>query len=1284
MKIRKLTVFVLSLLFLACIGLTACGDSWHTVTFTDNGVTISEQKVMNGEKAVRPYLEPREGYLFDGWFLDQELYTFDQGVTKDLALVAQWSEAQFGAGTESDPLRISDESGLEKLAALAQNGGAVYAVLENDVVVSSGFAGIGTAEAPFCGSFDGKGFHLYGLNGAPLFGAVEDATVTNFSVSGSVSVSGGAAGVVAVAAGNSQITRVNAEVDVAGAAAGGIVGSLQGNSSVEYCVSAGAVSGDEAGGIVGSMEAGSFVTQCIATGSVTGGIAGGIVGTKEASSSVFRCYAHGSVRATDSIGTIVGRAANTALAPSYGVIGCYYNGQASFDGTDYEGNALAVNRYGSESAWEIAEDIPWNPSVFDTEGSIPSLKKGAVEFPETVTVTTDAETAAGTTVIIPYHTAFEAVPVAEEGTAFAGWYFDRWLTVPYDASIPLCGDETLYAAFVSTAIFERKWENARRTLDLTEESYQLIGAQLTDDYGLVGGAALIYAESGVYYKATIDAYEGTLTWAVSGDGLNWSSETESFMAEHSAFVGSWVDTLYGSTLVISDTYQADGYLYMVYQGDAEMGYKTKVSLDAGGNARVSILSDWGMEWFFDENGTLSYDFGYMIITYAPDADALARNWLSYEGNVLAISADSETVDLDGVSASYTMEQGEQGARMKFTLGNEECFFRFDGKTAILNVGVKTVECVLYNYDSFLGEWQTGDLSTRYTIAAKDASLTISKDGAAGVVMKPGIANGALQYRFLLDGKDCRLNLVHDVLLDLNAGVSELLYQKELTDTFVGEYTNYLQRYTIDEQYRMSYSELRAGGWTDPATSEGGFDYLVLDETTGEGVIVYECQINGVNTVVMFITVEPKWIMIVDQDGELFAFDTETVEDYLAPYVLAEDVWSSGGKSPVEMTFDTEGTLTLDGKAARYMLVYDFDVQALALYFNDPRAAEGTVPDIYEACYVSGTVYLSNVSALLAGEEDLGLTFIPSEEVKKFIGTYVYGAVGGDEYVIYKADGSCYISTQVTDADGNQKVELKEYHDIRFYSSLNLLDPTMTCWYMGFRPSEYIPDYSPSFYLNVVRYGNNTDYTMIAMICYTRSDVFPFVGLLKGEDNSKLEIGENASIKLNGESVESVVYQKNDDGTTTVTFVIPEAIDIPFLGIVGHPEYRYKGVMQSADGGYRIELTNETTGETVVYTKYVFDHSAICKTWQNGNNKIKFEMREVLGAKELLFVSVNDGEATSDISYEFNEDGALVYVFTINYVTYRVTVGAFDIEVTTSYSSVPDIPDPPIPPAPPLP
>lgn len=75
----------------------------YTVAFDSNGgSSVAKQTVASGKTVSEPADPTREGYVFDGWYIDKELtdaYDFGDKVTKSFTLYAKWTEE----GTEPDP-----------------------------------------------------------------------------------------------------------------------------------------------------------------------------------------------------------------------------------------------------------------------------------------------------------------------------------------------------------------------------------------------------------------------------------------------------------------------------------------------------------------------------------------------------------------------------------------------------------------------------------------------------------------------------------------------------------------------------------------------------------------------------------------------------------------------------------------------------------------------------------------------------------------------------------------------------------------------------------------------------------------------------------------------------------------------------------------------------------------------------------------------------------------------------------------------------------------------------
>ena len=172
----------------------------------------------------------------------------------------------------------------------------------------------------YTGTFDGNGKTITGLTVtgsykyAGLFGDIdENGTVKNVVLEGVQITSDNSSGYAGGVAGDSWGTIENCSVSgsVSGTTfAGGVVGSQWGGS-ITGCNSSATVKGvTYAGGIAGSTNSGATLTACYATGDVTlvsndigTCYAGGVVGNNGSSSTLKACYAWGSVTGSGS-GTV--------------------------------------------------------------------------------------------------------------------------------------------------------------------------------------------------------------------------------------------------------------------------------------------------------------------------------------------------------------------------------------------------------------------------------------------------------------------------------------------------------------------------------------------------------------------------------------------------------------------------------------------------------------------------------------------------------------------------------------------------------------------------------------------------------------------------------------------------------------------------------------------------------------------------------------------------------------------------------------------------------------------
>ena len=83
---------------------------------TDGGSQISSLKVQKGDVISKPQDPTKEGYVFTGWYLNNQEYDFKDKVTTTLILKAKWQEEKFHLNTDKITLKIGDKVTLEASA----------------------------------------------------------------------------------------------------------------------------------------------------------------------------------------------------------------------------------------------------------------------------------------------------------------------------------------------------------------------------------------------------------------------------------------------------------------------------------------------------------------------------------------------------------------------------------------------------------------------------------------------------------------------------------------------------------------------------------------------------------------------------------------------------------------------------------------------------------------------------------------------------------------------------------------------------------------------------------------------------------------------------------------------------------------------------------------------------------------------------------------------------------------------------------------------------------------
>lgn len=91
---KKFGILVLAVVAFIVTG-CGCEKTKYTVTFDSNGGSvIAEEVVLKNETVTKPTDPTKEGYTFDGWYLDGVKYNFGTEVTSNVTLVAKWTKVE--------------------------------------------------------------------------------------------------------------------------------------------------------------------------------------------------------------------------------------------------------------------------------------------------------------------------------------------------------------------------------------------------------------------------------------------------------------------------------------------------------------------------------------------------------------------------------------------------------------------------------------------------------------------------------------------------------------------------------------------------------------------------------------------------------------------------------------------------------------------------------------------------------------------------------------------------------------------------------------------------------------------------------------------------------------------------------------------------------------------------------------------------------------------------------------------------------------------------------------
>ena len=271
---------------------------------------------------------------------------------------------------------VTTADGLKNVAKLVNEEGKtdINITLDTDLTLTGEWTPIGTESQPYTGTFNGKDKTITGLtvnqegtNYVGLIGYLgSGGKVQNVVLEGVQITSDNSSGYAGGVAGDSWGTIENCSVSgsVSGTTfAGGVVGSQWGGS-ITGCNSSATVKGVIfAGGIAGETNSGASLTGCYATGDVTvendgtnNSHAGGVVGYN-GGGTLTACYATGSVTGSGSGTIYVG---GVTGSNNFGILTACYHAKEDVSGpTGTTGGVAGRNFKGSMSGGGIITACYW-------------------------------------------------------------------------------------------------------------------------------------------------------------------------------------------------------------------------------------------------------------------------------------------------------------------------------------------------------------------------------------------------------------------------------------------------------------------------------------------------------------------------------------------------------------------------------------------------------------------------------------------------------------------------------------------------------------------------------------------------------------------------------------------------------------------------------------------------------------------------------------------------------------------------------------------------------------
>lgn len=504
-----------------------------TVSFETNGAneTIEDQKVLDGALVLLPALPTKDGFIFNGWYTDQDLtvlFTANTPVTADMTLYAGWKVDEGGQTPEGIAIQTAEEF---YNMATGSNGfdlsGQYYLAMDIDF---TGFVWEGKA-VNFSGELNGNGKTLKnltftatsGVNGG-LFHRLDSAKVHNFTIDNfdfntangnkrGAFVAGQVQGASAtyiehIKVVNSTITGdeyvasivgratsadaqvhinniVLDNVSIAGKYSAGLIADLDGTSSGSTISDIWAkitINGTErVGGLISRARSsqGAIVSRVYMDITLTADKwAGGIVGDVSSNAlTINDVFVTGTMTTNaNSARAIAGNNASNAD------INNAYEFNFTGQGTGGAGGTVVGNA--PDQAWwienlnPITQSVLWVFNETSNNYELKLLSSSEVVAPtisHVVSFDTNGAGDVANQVILDEALAQEPLAVTLDGYSFVGWFVDLEDELPFDFNTPITTDLTLYAKFVDDIAPTIEVSPTESTILLaTDESFKLI------------------------------------------------------------------------------------------------------------------------------------------------------------------------------------------------------------------------------------------------------------------------------------------------------------------------------------------------------------------------------------------------------------------------------------------------------------------------------------------------------------------------------------------------------------------------------------------------------------------------------------------------------------------------------------------------------------------------------------------------------------------------------------------------------------------------------------------